>query len=116
VAEITALNRIRRQNPALQSHLGVTFLPSDNDQVIVYEKATADRSNVVVVAVNLDPYNFQAANTEIPFYKWGVPDDGSMGVADLMAGRRLTWSGKWLRVTLDPILPFALWRVQPETP
>jgi starch synthase (maltosyl-transferring) len=115
VAEITALNRIRRQNPALQSHLGVTFLPSDNDQVIVYEKATPDRSNVVVVAVNLDPYNFQAANTEIPFYTWGVPDHGSLGVADLMAGRRLTWTGKWQRVTLDPVLPFALWRVQPET-
>ena len=55
VAEITALNRIRRQNPALQSHLGVTFLPSDNEQVMIYEKATPDRSNVVVVAVNLDP-------------------------------------------------------------
>jgi starch synthase (maltosyl-transferring) len=115
VAEITALNRIRRQNPALQSHLGITFLPSDNDQVIIYEKATPDRSNVVVVAVNLDPHAFQAANTEIPFYKWGVPDHGSIGVTDLIAGRRLTWSGKWQRVTLDPVFPFALWRVQPET-
>ena len=26
VAEITALNRIRKAHPALQSHLGVTFL------------------------------------------------------------------------------------------
>ncbi len=115
VAEITALNRIRRQNPALQSHLGVTFLPSDNEQVMIYEKATPDRSNVVVVAVNLDPHHFQAANTEIPFYKWGVQDNGSMGVADLIAGRNFTWTGKWQRVTLDPSFPFALWRVQPET-
>jgi starch synthase (maltosyl-transferring) len=115
VAEITALNRIRRQNPALQSHLGLTFLPSDNDQIMIYEKATPDRSNVVIVAVNLDPYNFQAANTEIPFYKWGVPDNGSLPVADLIAGRTLAWSGKWQRMTLDPLFPFALWRVQPET-
>jgi starch synthase (maltosyl-transferring) len=115
VAEITALNRIRRQNPALQSHLGLSFLPSDNDQVMIYEKATPDRSNVVIVAVNLDPGNFQAANTEIPFYKWDVPDHGNLPVADLMAGRTLAWAGKWQRMTLDPVFPFALWRVQPET-
>jgi starch synthase (maltosyl-transferring) len=115
VAEITALNRVRRQNPALQSHLGLTILPSDNEQVMIYEKATPDRSNVVIVAVNLDPQNFQAANTEIPFYKWGVPDNGSLPVMDLIAGRTLAWSGKWQRVTLDPVFPFALWRVQPET-
>ena len=115
VAEITALNRIRRQNPALQSHLGLTFLPSDNDQVMIYEKATPDRSNVIIVAINLDPGSFQAASTEIPFYKWGVPDHGSLAVADLMAGRSLSWSGKWQRMTLDPVFPFALWRVQPET-
>ena len=114
VAEITALNRIRRQNPALQSHLGFTILPSDNDQVMIFEKATPDRSNVVIVAVNLDPQNFQAANTEIPFYKWGVADQGSLPVTDLIAGRTLSWAGKWQRVTLDPIFPFALWRVQPE--
>jgi starch synthase (maltosyl-transferring) len=115
VAEITALNRIRRQNPALQSHLGLTFLPSDNDQIMVYEKATPDRSNVIIIAVNLDPHNFQSANTEIPFYKWGVPDHGSLPVADLIAGQSLTWVGKWQRMTLDPVFPFALWRVQPET-
>jgi starch synthase (maltosyl-transferring) len=115
VAEITALNRIRRQNPALQSHLGLTFLPSDNDQVMIYEKATPDRSNVVIIAVNLDATSFQAANTEIPFYKWGVPDHGSLTAADLIAGRNLTWTGKWQRMTLDPVFPFALWRVQPET-
>ena len=115
VGEITALNRIRRQNPALQSHLGLTFLPSDNDQIMIYEKATPDRSNVVIVAVNLDPQSLQAANTEIPFYKWGVPDDGTLAVADLIAGRTLAWSGKWQRMTLDPVFPFALWRVQSET-
>ena len=115
VGEITTLNRIRRQNPALQSHLGLTFLPSDNDQIMIYEKATPDRSNVVVVAVNLDPQSLQAANTEIPFYKWGVPDDGTLAVADLIAGRTLAWSGKWQRMTLDPVFPFALWRVQSET-
>jgi starch synthase (maltosyl-transferring) len=117
VAEITQLNRIRRQNPALQSHLGLTFLPADNDQVLFYEKATPDRSNVVIVAVNLDPRDGKGpgATIELPLYKWGLPDQGRLSVVDLMRGDRFTWTGKWQRVGLDAAMPFAAWRVRPET-
>ena len=38
VAEITALNRIRRRHPALQSHRGLTFYNAFNDQIILYGK------------------------------------------------------------------------------
>src|SRR5262249_56268879 len=38
VSEIAALNRIRRANPALQTHLGLTFYNAFNDQVMVYGK------------------------------------------------------------------------------
>ncbi|MCB8882373.1 alpha-1,4-glucan--maltose-1-phosphate maltosyltransferase [Acidisoma cellulosilytica] len=114
VAEITLLNRLRQQNPALQSHLGLRFLPSDNDQVMIYEKSNADRSNVVIVAVSLDPAKPQSANTIIPFYAWRVPDNGALTVTDLVPGRRRTWQGKWQSVSLDPSFPFALWRVEPE--
>jgi starch synthase (maltosyl-transferring) len=63
ISEITALNRIRRANPALQTHRGVTFLPCSNDMILFYEKATPDRSNVVRVAVSLDPFNPQEAQS-----------------------------------------------------
>ena len=55
IGEITALNRIRRENPALHSHLGLSFLNAWNDNVMFFEKATADRQNVVLVAISLDP-------------------------------------------------------------
>ena len=55
VAEVTALNRMRRQNLALQTHRGISFLPAYNDAVIVYEKATLDRSNVLIIAVSWIP-------------------------------------------------------------
>ncbi|HTH99692.1 MAG TPA: alpha-amylase family glycosyl hydrolase, partial [Acidisoma sp.] len=115
VSEIAMLNRIRRQNPALQSHLGIRFLPSDNAQVMVYERFTPDRFNTVIVAVNLDPYHYQETNTELPFYEWGVADHASLTVADLVPGRHLQWQGKWQRITLDPSFPFAIWRAEPET-
>ena len=38
VAEISQLNRIRRANAALHSHLNVEFLPCDNPQVVYFRK------------------------------------------------------------------------------
>ncbi len=115
VAEITALNKARRLNPALQTHLGVTFLPSDNDQIMFYEKATPDRSNVVLVAVNLDPARTQSAQVELPMWQFALSDSATLLTDDLMANRAFAWTGKWQTITLNPSMPFALWRVRPAT-
>jgi len=113
VAEIAALNAIRRDNPALQTHLGVSFLATPNDLVLAYEKATADRSHVVLVAVCLDPYNVQESDLDLPLWKWRLPDDGIVLVEDLLTGARFTWTGRTQRVRLSPERPYAIWRVRP---
>jgi starch synthase (maltosyl-transferring) len=111
VPEITALNRIRRENPALQSHLGVEFHNAFNDAILYFEKATADRANVVLVAVSLDPSQAQEADFEVPLWKWGLGDDASVRVEDLLSGARWAWQGKRQRVRLTPEAPYAIWRV-----
>lgn len=114
VAEITALNRIRRENPALQTHLGIGFLNCWNDQVIAYRKMTPDRRNLVVVAVNLDPFAAQEASFEIPLWEFGLPDDAEVGVEDLVTGRTWRWRGKVQHLRLDPaVLPYSIWRLSP---
>ncbi len=113
VAEITALNRIRRRNPALQTHLGVRFLPAANDSVLFYEKATPDRSNVVLVAVSLDPHHPQEADIELPLWSWRIPDEGALAMDDLLAGTSAVWQGKYHHVRLTPEQPYAIWRAQP---
>ncbi|WP_181700497.1 alpha-1,4-glucan--maltose-1-phosphate maltosyltransferase [Chthonobacter albigriseus] len=112
IAEITRLNRIRRDNPALHSHLGLTFLTAWNDQVLWFEKSTPGRENVLLVAVSLDPHAVQEADVEIPLWSFGIPDHGSLPVEDLMRGHRFAWTGKHQRLRLDPHeLPFSIWRV-----
>ncbi len=115
VREITQLNQMRRRNPALQTHLGVTFLASDNDQVMFFEKATADRGNVVLVAISLDPARPQSAAVELPLYQWGLPDGASLACDDLVGDVAFTLAGKHQRVALTPEAPYAVWRARSAT-
>ena len=112
VAEIAALNAIRRRNPALQTHLGLTFLDADNDQVLLFEKATPDRSNVVLVAVNLDLHHPQTARIAVPFWRWPTPP-AALLASDLVQDRQERWTD-WSRVvTLTSGQPYGLWRLNP---
>jgi len=117
VAEVTALNRIRRANPALQTHLGVNFLPAHNDHILFFEKTNASRDNVVLVAINLDPFNEQGADIELPWQtlqRWGVNEGDAIAVEDQMTGDRFEWRGRRQHVRLNPYsLPFAIWRISP---
>jgi starch synthase (maltosyl-transferring) len=115
VPEITRLNQIRRENPALHSHLGITFHNAFDDQVIYYARATADRSNVLLVAVSLDPHNARDVSFEAPLWTWSLPDDGQLRVEDLVRDASTTWTGKFQRVTLTPDQPYAIWRARPAS-
>jgi starch synthase (maltosyl-transferring) len=114
IAEITRLNRIRRANPALQTHLGISFHNAFNDQILYFSKAAPDLQNVILVAVNLDPRFPQECDIEVPLWLWGRSDAASVAVTDLMGGDQFTWTGKMQHIRLDPaVTPFAIWRVRP---
>jgi starch synthase (maltosyl-transferring) len=116
VAEIAALNRIRRFHATLHSHLGVTFYNAFNNQVLVYGKvaphARKPLREMILVTVSLDPHQVEEADFELPLWEFGLPDHGSLAVEDLMRGHSFTLSGKIQHMRLDPNdLPFAIWRL-----
>jgi starch synthase (maltosyl-transferring) len=113
VGEIARLNHIRRENPALHSHLGVRFYSAANEQVLYYGKATPDRANFVLVAVSLDPHHAQETHFEVPLWELGLPDHGAVAVEELMRGERFTWRGKVQHWRFTAERPFALWRIGP---
>jgi starch synthase (maltosyl-transferring) len=110
--EIALLNRIRRENPALHSHLGLRLLPAFNDNVMFFEKASTGRENVLLIAISLDPYAAQEADVEVPLWSWNLPDNGTLPMEDVIAGRAFNWTGKIQRIRLDPSMPFGIWRVR----
>jgi starch synthase (maltosyl-transferring) len=114
IPEITVLNQIRRAEPALHSHLGLQFYNAFNDQVLLYGKRAALQDDLILVAVSLDPHSAQDATIEIPLWEWGLADNGSLAVEDLVRHQHFVWSGKLQRIRLDPNeLPYAIWRLAP---
>lgn len=113
VAEVTALNRLRKQEPALQNHLGLTFYNAFNDKILYYGKSAAGHHDRILVAVSLDPHNVQEAEFEIPLWEWGLADDRALECRDLLRDRSWVWHGKMQRLRLTPDAPYAIWRVQP---
>ena len=112
VPEITALNSIRRLNPALRSHLGTRFLPAGNDAVSVFLKMTADRSNALVIAISFDPDQPQETGWEFPFWLWQVDENAAFEAEDLLGGGTRTWRGKAQSVRVEPGRPYIIWRIR----
>ncbi len=114
-AEIASLNRIRKSNPALHTHLGLRFYPAHDEQVLLYGKMPADHSYMVLIAINLDPFHAHDLTIEVPVWEWKLPDSASVAVRDMMRDHNFAWHGKLQRIRLDPAeLPFAIWRVTPN--
>jgi starch synthase (maltosyl-transferring) len=92
---IARLNEIRRATPALQRLANVTFLETENEQLIAYAKGSA--ANTVVVCVNLDPKSAQVGLVTIP-PSLGLP--ATFAVTDLVVGGSWTWrtGGNYVRL------------------
>ncbi|WP_030769050.1 alpha-1,4-glucan--maltose-1-phosphate maltosyltransferase [Streptomyces sp. NRRL F-2664] len=96
---ITALNRLRRRNPALQQLRDIHFHPTDNEQVIAYSKHAG--ANSVLVVVNLDPHHTQEATVSLDMPVLGLDWHGSLAVRDELTGETYHW-GRANYVRLEP--------------
>jgi starch synthase (maltosyl-transferring) len=99
---IALLNRVRRDNPALQSDAGLRFLRIDNEQMLAYAKMTPDLSNIVVCVVNLDPHHAQSGWLELDPEVLGMAPQQAYQMHDLVSGARFLWHGDRNFVSLDP--------------
>jgi starch synthase (maltosyl-transferring) len=110
---VARVNRIRRENPALQDDRSLAFHSVDTDALIAYSKRTADLSNVILAVVNLDPHHRQAGWVTLPLEALGLSPHEPYQVHDLLTGMRFLWSGARNYVELDPQrLPAHIFRVR----
>jgi starch synthase (maltosyl-transferring) len=110
---IAAINRVRRENRALQSDHSLRFHPVDNEQIICYSKKTPDLANVIVVTVNLDPHHSQAGWVELSLPELGLDAQQPYQMHELLTGARYLWHGARNYVQLDPAsVPVQIFRVR----
>jgi starch synthase (maltosyl-transferring) len=99
---IARMNRIRRENAALQSDSGLHFCKIDNDQLIAYLKVDPGSSNVVLTVVNLDPRHPQSGWVDLDVTALKFDPDQPYQVHDLLSDQRYIWRGRYNYVLLDP--------------
>ncbi len=108
---IALVNRIRRENPALQADPGLRFHKAENEHVLCYSKAAGD--NLIVVAMNLDSHYTQASWIELDLEEMGLEADQQFQVHDLLTGARYLWHGSRNFVQIDPHqVPAHIFRVR----
>jgi len=107
---IALVNKIRRENPALQSNRGIRFHPTENDQLLAYTKSTEDLADVVLTVVNLDPHHTQVGMVNLPLEDLGIERDKSYQAHELLSGARYMWQGPRNYVELRPDAPAQIFR------
>jgi len=112
-AYIARINRIRRENPALQEYRNLEFYECDDDNILFYGKRSADGQNTVWVAVNLDPFQAHEARLHLPMRELGVTSEDRLQVHELITDERQLWRGPAHAIRLDPQEPAAILRVAP---
>jgi starch synthase (maltosyl-transferring) len=110
---IARVNRIRRENPALQTPWNLHFYEVDNDYLLFYGKASEDRSNIILVVVNLDPFHTQSGWVRVPLEDLGIDPGQPYLVHDLIGEEKYIWQGERNYVALNPqVLPANIFRVR----
>jgi starch synthase (maltosyl-transferring) len=99
---ITRLNKIRKQNRALQLYTNLRFHDAENNAILFYSKMTPARDNIVLVVVNLDPHRKQNSFVRVPVESFGQMESDVYQVQDLLSDATYTWRGDRNYVELDP--------------
>jgi starch synthase (maltosyl-transferring) len=109
---IRRVNAIRRENAALQSTFNLSFLSIHDENLLAYAKAVADRSNLLLIVVNLDPYQSHEGTLELPLEQWGINEKMPFVAHELLSEARHIWQGRTRNIRLDPgECPAAIFRL-----
>ncbi|QRQ99554.1 alpha-1,4-glucan--maltose-1-phosphate maltosyltransferase [Dyadobacter sandarakinus] len=111
---ITRVNRIRRENTALQSTWNIDFAETDNDSIISFVKTDTETGNALLIAINLDVYNTQGAHIKVPVTKFGLDYHQSYRVSDMLSGEKYYWQGEYNYVQMNPYeMPGHILKIEP---
>ncbi len=112
--DVRLINRIRNDEPAMRIATNLEFFQAYHDEVLYYGRMDFAQNSFVLFHVLNDPRQGADFTFELPLWRFGLADDGALGVQDLINGNHFTWQGKYHTMSLDPeIRPYAVWKISP---
>ncbi|MGH2533923.1 MAG: alpha-1,4-glucan--maltose-1-phosphate maltosyltransferase [Thermomicrobiales bacterium] len=113
---VTHLNAIRREHVALQEYDNLRFYGADDDNILCYGKATIERDDIIVIVVNLDPFQAHETNIHLPIQEFGIGEGDQYRVTELVTRESFLWTGGTQYVRLDPHWePALIYSIRPWT-
>jgi starch synthase (maltosyl-transferring) len=141
---IARMNRIRRENAALQDNRTLRFHSvheegRESEHLIAFSKSTGAApvsptgraiykhedftpappgpgNNVILTVVNMDALRAHAGWVHLPLRQLGIRADLPYTVHDLLGDARYTWQGPWNYIELEPqVIPAHVFRITQTT-
>jgi len=113
---IALVNRIRRENPALQQFRSVNFHRVDNPALVAYSKRDEASGNTILCCVSTNPHEHHFGNVHLDLSALGIAGHESFDVRDLLTGQRYVWRGERNLIGLGPGDAMAhIFQVTPHT-
>ncbi len=108
---ISRINQLRKEHPALQQTNNIQFCHIENDHLLAYHKWNDDRTDELLIVVNLDPYYTQTGYVQLPLAALGISAGHDLQMQDLITDNGYYWHEEWNYVELHPALPFHIFQI-----
>lgn len=99
---ITKINKLRRENPALQSTFNINFTLAENDEFLSYVKLNDDKSNIIWCIASFDSKYKQKGHVKVPKEILDIPMRVNLKLTDLITGEVFHWFNDWNFIEIDP--------------
>ncbi|MFD1314400.1 alpha-1,4-glucan--maltose-1-phosphate maltosyltransferase [Namhaeicola litoreus] len=106
---ITKINQIRKDHEALQQTNHLRFCEIHNDNLIAFYKYNEDRTDQLLIVINLDMHQSQQGYVQLPLYD--MNGNLPLRIKDLFTGYEYEWFDEWNFVQLHPNLPFHIFKL-----
>lgn len=109
---ITQVNKIRKQQEALQQTNNIKFCNITNDNLIAFYKWNDAKTNELLVVINLDQNHTQIGTVQLPYAELGISPGSQIEVCDLITGNFYQWNSEWNFIELHSSLPFHIFKIK----
>ncbi|MGH7248063.1 MAG: alpha-1,4-glucan--maltose-1-phosphate maltosyltransferase, partial [Pseudomonadota bacterium] len=112
--DIRAVNRFRRENPAMRRFSNLRFLRCEEPDILAYAQISTDPANAAVIVVNLDPHAVHEGEVELPLAALGLSTEQEFALEEAFSGNVLRLRGPRQRFRLEPETnPALIFRLSP---